>query len=141
MAFSGRILRFDDVRGYGFIVPDKGGGPDIFVHTNELLDDKAAFTAGTPVEYEVMEGDRGLKAFNVRVAGERPRSPEPLQRPAAAEGSHDDEEMCDVLHSVELSQELTELFLKSVPDLTGAQIVRLRESLLGLSRRHGWLID
>ncbi|NRQ38236.1 cold shock domain-containing protein [Nonomuraea sp. NN258] len=138
---SGRILRFDEVRGYGFIVPDKSGGPDVFVHSNELLDEKSAFTAGTPVEYEVMEGDRGLKAFNVRVSAARARQAEPPRAAIADEGPHDDEEMCDVLHSAELSHEFTELFLQTVPELTGAQIVKLRESLLVLARKHGWLIE
>ncbi|NED50352.1 cold shock domain-containing protein, partial [Micromonospora aurantiaca] len=30
MVHVGRIARFDEVRGYGFITPDEGG-PDVFV--------------------------------------------------------------------------------------------------------------
>lgn len=54
MALTGKVLRFDDTRGYGFIVPD-GGGEDVFVHANELLDEKVSYGAGTPVEFEVTE--------------------------------------------------------------------------------------
>ena len=39
MMLTGKVIRFDDVRGYGFIAPD-GGGEDVFVHANVLGDDK-----------------------------------------------------------------------------------------------------
>ena len=93
---TGRILRFDDLRGYGFIVPD-GGGEDVFVHANELLDDKSTFTPGTVVEFEVTEGERGLKAFAVRPVEARPAgnggAPETEERVRVADPL-DDEVMC-----------------------------------------------
>jgi CspA family cold shock protein len=133
---SGRILRFEDVRGYGFIVPDDGG-PDVFVHANELGDEKAAFAPGTAVEFEVMEGDRGLKAFAVRLAGGGRHTPVEMSQRAMPSSNED--VMCDVLTPSEFRGELTELFLESVPELTGAQIVRLRESLLIVARKRGWV--
>lgn len=137
---SGKILSFDDIRGYGFIVPD-GGGADVFVHANELRDEKAMFRPGTPVEFEVVDSGRGPKAYAVRVlpgavptedagAGDG-TAPEP---PAAPPAEHP-----DVLSPREYSRELTELFLDALPELTGAQIIRMRTGLLAAARRHGWL--
>ncbi|WP_345034392.1 cold shock domain-containing protein [Kutzneria kofuensis] len=39
---TGRVLRFDDVRGFGFIAPDSGS-EDVFVHANDLSEDKSVF--------------------------------------------------------------------------------------------------
>lgn len=58
---TGKVVRFDEVRGYGFIAPD-GGGEDVFVHANVLGDDKYVFGPGLRVEFEVSDGDRGPKA-------------------------------------------------------------------------------
>ncbi|ROO88603.1 putative cold-shock DNA-binding protein [Actinocorallia herbida] len=146
MALSGRILRFDDVRGYGFIAPD-GGGADVFVHANELNADKGTFKAGTPVEFEVMDGERGPKAFSVRLL-DRPKGngsyADDLDAPfdlPDRDWSGDDDSLCDVLTPGELNRELTELFLSSVPELTGAQIIKLRESILTVAKKHGWVED
>jgi CspA family cold shock protein len=157
MVRTGRVLRFDEVRGYGFIVPD-GGGEDVFVHANELLDEKAAFSAGTPVEFEVTQGDRGLKAFAVRIvetervsaAAAVPVTEAAATTQAAAQPSaqstaqstvqpEEDDGLCDVLSSVEFVQELTELLLGEIPELTGVQIVDLRRSLLVVAQKHGWV--
>ncbi|MFG1997577.1 cold-shock protein [Spirillospora sp. NPDC048911] len=154
MAKTGKVLRFDDFRGYGFIVPDEGG-EDVFVHANDLLDEKTAFTPGTPVEFEVTQGDRGLKGFAVRVleSGRRPaeagaasgspaaQSP-PVKGPktvAATNRPDEDDGLCDVLSPDEFVQELTELLLEEAPELTGAQIVHLRRGLLVLAQKYGWV--
>jgi cold shock protein len=132
---SGRILRFDEVRGYGFIVPDDGGA-DVFVHANDLGDDKSAFGPGTAVEFEAMEGERGPKAFAVRLAsGGAAAEAEPSRATSAPLG----DELCDVLTAAEFRQELTELFLQRSPDLTGAQMLRLRDGILALAQKHRWV--
>jgi cold shock CspA family protein len=133
----GRIARFDEVRGYGFITPDEGG-PDVFVHVNDLNDDKSLITTGTTVEYELIDGERGLKAFDVSVIGDRGAPPINV---TGRVSSADDEGLCDVLTTRELRTELTELILESAPDLTGAQLLKLRDSLLSYARKHGWSED
>jgi CspA family cold shock protein len=128
---SGKVLRFDDVRGYGFIAPDDGG-EDVFMHANDLRDEKFLFTPGTTVEFDVVEGDRGLKASSVRVVERGPSR-------AAGGSAADEEVMCDVLSPRELMQELTEALLEAAPTLTAAQIVQVRQRIAKLAHAHGWL--
>ncbi|TDB89268.1 cold shock domain-containing protein [Actinomadura sp. KC216] len=136
---SGRILKFDEVRGYGFIVPD-GGGEDVFVHANELLDDKAAFSPGTAVEFEVTEGERGLKAFAVRAVGS-PSNGSAATADRAPAGVPADDMLCDVLSRKELSREIVDVLLAEAPDLTGGQIVKIRGSIVEIAHKHGWIDD
>jgi cold shock CspA family protein len=147
---SGKILSFDDIRGYGFIVPD-GGGADVFVHANELRDEKSMFRPGTPVEFDVVDSGRGPKAYAVRVlpaptppAGQPIAVPDDVSPVPGAHPEHPAEHNGGPAHdgavpAHQYSRELTELFLDALPELTGAQIVRLRASLLATARRHGWL--
>lgn len=55
---TGRVIRFDEVKGYGFITPSEGG-EDVFVHANEITDRGLRVSAGTQVAFQVLEGDRG----------------------------------------------------------------------------------
>jgi cold shock CspA family protein len=72
---TGRVIRFDEIRGYGFITPDGGGG-DIFLHVNDLEVDKDKVKRGTRVVFEVEEGGRGKFATLVRFAAESVASQE-----------------------------------------------------------------
>ncbi|MGO9081800.1 MAG: cold-shock protein [Streptosporangiaceae bacterium] len=139
---TGRVLRFDDVRGYGFIAPD-GGGEDVFVHVNELVSGRETFVTGASVTFEVTEGERGLKAYAVRVVDgdARPAPAGPGNGSPAARAAGDDEDMCDLLSYAECSHELTEILLTAVPTLTGEQIVQLRQRLLRFAQDHGWASD
>jgi cold shock protein len=126
---TGRIVRFDDMRGYGFITPDDGG-EDVFVHANDLRDEKYRYRAGLRVGFEVEDGDRGLKASDVHLL-EQPKK--------RAERSDDDEILCDVLSYADFSQELTEALLDGVPTITGAQIVQVRRRVMELVQTHNWV--
>ena len=63
----GRVVKFDQARGFGFIAP-AGGGEDVFLHVNDLLMPEAEVRPGIAVEFDVDEGGRGLKGSNIRLA-------------------------------------------------------------------------
>jgi cold shock protein len=145
---TGKVVRFDEIRGFGFIAPD-AGGEDVFMHANSLDDDKTLFVPGLPVEFEVVEGERGLKAYAVRINRDRveaaaPAAGAPLAAMAMAQvaASHrreDEEELCDVLTASSFRGELIDLFLDSGQTLTASQINELVHSLVDLGKRHGWV--
>lgn len=133
---AGRVVRFDNVRGYGFISPD-GGGEDVFLHVNDLLVPEASVRSGVRVEFTVEEGDRGPKASDVRLAV--PVGLAGGDRFVAAGGAGaDDDSLCDVLSVAQYAQELTELLLAAAPQLTGEQILQVRRVVVDHARSHGW---
>lgn len=140
---SGKVVRFDDVRGYGFISPDDGGD-DVFVHANDLLDDKQQVRAGTRVTFTIEDGDRGLKATGVRIGG-RTGGDDRYQAAPQSGGhghgdSHDDAHGdYEVLNAADLRYELTEALLESAPTLTGAQIAQVRQVVTRLALAHDWV--
>jgi cold shock CspA family protein len=147
MLVRGKVLRFDEVRGYGFIAPDDGTD-DVFMHANDLRDDESRIRPGVTVEFGVEDGDRGPKASAVRVVehsavvsvppASTVRTPGVTgpNRPLAAET---DDGMCDVLTSLEFRHEITELLIASVRELTAAQIDVVRDRLADFAKAHGWV--
>src|SRR3954451_3142488 len=121
---SGKVVRFDEVRGYGFVAPE-GGGEDVFIHVNDLTFDKRLLTPGTLVEFTVEEGDRGPKASHVRMLG----SPEP-SRPM-------DNELGDVLSTKKFIGEVTETLLSAAPTMSAQQILQARQGLVVKARGPG----
>jgi CspA family cold shock protein len=65
---KGTVRWFDEVKGYGFIQQDSGGG-DLFVHFRNINrnGDKRRFalSEGDRVSFEVSEGVKGLMAVGV----------------------------------------------------------------------------
>ncbi|HID65097.1 MAG TPA: hypothetical protein EYP49_20450, partial [Anaerolineae bacterium] len=62
---TGRVARFFDQRGYGFIRPDAGGA-EVFVHANDVTNADALYD-GQRVAYDVELGDKGPRAVRVTV--------------------------------------------------------------------------
>ncbi|MET8575068.1 cold shock domain-containing protein [Streptomyces sp. NPDC005012] len=122
MLTTGRVLRFDEVRGYGFIAPDEGG-EDVFMHANDLLDDKYLYAEGSEVEFLLEMGDKGPKGAEIRLLRPAARPAAPAARPGA--GS-------------DFRAELTEALLDAVPTLTAAQLKQVRSCVLDLTRAQGW---
>lgn len=73
MVVTGKLVSFDEFRGFGFIAPDSGG-EDVFMHVNDLNSDKRLLSIDTRVEFRVENGGKGLKASQVRVL-DRPAAP------------------------------------------------------------------
>ncbi|QMU74027.1 cold-shock protein [Streptacidiphilus sp. P02-A3a] len=134
---AGRVVRFDGVRGYGFIAPDHGG-EDVFLHVNDLLIPEASVRSGLAVEFDIEEGGRGLKASNVTLAPGAEPGPFAVAAAPRSAPVDGEEPMCDLLSVEEANRELTELLLRSAPSLTGEQILRVRGDLLKFAKSHGW---
>ncbi|MEV7043710.1 cold shock domain-containing protein [Amycolatopsis sp. NPDC051061] len=149
---TGKVVRFDDVRGYGFVEPDEGN-EDLFIHVNDLECDKRLIVPGVRVQFAAEEGQRGLKASRVSLAEQLAEVPAARVQPAAPAAPaaavaapapapaavFDDDMACDVLTPQELGYELTEALLAGAPLLTGSQIVEVRRIVVELARRHCWI--
>lgn len=60
----GKVKWFNDAKGYGFI--EQEGGDDVFVHFSAIqMDGFKTLQEGQAVEFEIMNGDKGLHAANV----------------------------------------------------------------------------
>ena len=56
---------FNDNKGFGFI--ERKSGPDVFVHQSAILmEGRRTLTDGQRVEFEVVKGEKGPQAVNVR---------------------------------------------------------------------------
>ncbi len=63
----GKVKWFNDSKGFGFITQE--GGPDVFVHHTAILSEGfRSLAEGQVVEFEVVQGPKGLQASNVRAA-------------------------------------------------------------------------
>ncbi|MFF2328068.1 MULTISPECIES: cold-shock protein [unclassified Streptomyces] len=134
---SGRVVRFDGARGYGFISPEHGG-EDVFLHVNDLLIPESYVHTGTAVEFEIEDGDRGLKASSVRLAEGPDGKPLTPPRHGTLHSGADDDTLCDVLSAAEFTRDVTDVLLESAPSLTGAQILQIRSGLLQFAKNHSW---
>jgi CspA family cold shock protein len=58
---------FNDAKGFGFIAQE--GGKDVFVHhTAIMMEGFRSLAEGDQVEFDIVEGPKGLQASNVRKA-------------------------------------------------------------------------
>ena len=73
---TGKVKWFDPKKGYGFIVGDEG--QDVFVHYTSILGDGfRALKDGESVDYELIQGDKGVQARNVMRPEPSSQAPEP----------------------------------------------------------------
>ena len=61
---QGKVKWFNNTKGYGFIGRD--AGPDVFVHYSAItMDGFKTLNEGDPVEFEVVQGQKGPQADHV----------------------------------------------------------------------------
>ncbi len=124
---SGKLVSFDGSRGFGFIRPEDGG-PDVFVHVNDIGLGEDELRQGRVFEFDITEGDRGPKAINLRA----PRGHGPRPKPVR-EGAR--------LTATEHTVLVTELLLDASPALTAGEILAIRERLTEFAAEQGWIDD
>lgn len=134
---TGRVLQFDHSRGYGFIAADDGGD-DVFLHASMFDGDTNGLLPGVLVEFQIMAGDRGRKAFGVRLSNEEctadsSRVPSVLPAP-------EEEQPCRALSETKFKAEFTELLLNTLPEFTSAQILQVRRQILDFAGNRGWVV-
>ena len=63
----GTVKWFSNEKGYGFIAREEG--EDVFVHFSAIsMDGYKSLTEGQRVEFDVVQGSKGLQAANVTAA-------------------------------------------------------------------------
>ncbi len=81
MRFNGKLEKWNDDRGFGFITPLHGGEP-VFVHVSAFPADNRRPKIGEPLTFEVEAARDGKKrAVNVQRPGHTPPPPAHQQRP------------------------------------------------------------
>ncbi|MCH5677248.1 cold-shock protein [Streptomyces gilvus] len=153
MVTQGRVVRFDEVRGYGFIRP-RDGGEDVFMHANDLIDEKYLYQAGSEVEFALEQGEKGPKASAIRLVRHAAHdhhdhhdhrtnraAPSFSEVPLRHGDVQDIDGEVELLSVEDFRIDLTEALLEHAGSLTVAQLKEVRACVVDLVRKRGWIVD
>jgi cold shock CspA family protein len=137
---KGKIRAFDDERGFGFIktadAPD-----DVFFHIKDVAGaENEDLTEGVWVDFTLTEGDRGLKATQVRLQSPS-RSADRAPAASSSERPRSSSSRGGALPMDQYRREITEILLSAVDDLEGRQIVALRDVLTDYGIDRGFVSE
>lgn len=67
---TGTVKWFNNAKGFGFILPE-GGGEDLFAHYSSIeMDGYKTLKAGQAVVFEVVQGQKGMHATQIKIIGQ-----------------------------------------------------------------------
>ena len=94
---QGTVKWFSNEKGYGFI--EREGGEDVFVHFSAIaVDGYRSLTEGQRVEFEVVQGDKGLRPRTSRpssLSGTEQSNSAPKGAPFLLHGSNARDHVAD----------------------------------------------
>ncbi|MGW6626196.1 cold-shock protein [Nocardia sp. NPDC055002] len=136
MSSIGKVLRFDEEKGYGFIVSDSDE-EHVFFHVNEARIEESVIRPGMRVIFDARNGDRGKYAVNVEgTKTDAGNAGEPLA--ADIPGGLDSGERSRLTRE-ELLDEFTELIITAAPEVSGREIANIRQGFVALAAKYGWV--
>lgn len=66
----GKVKWFNNAKGYGFVLAN-GRNEDLFAHYSAIqMDVYRTLKAGQPVQFDIIQGPKGLHAVNIQAVGE-----------------------------------------------------------------------
>jgi CspA family cold shock protein len=77
---TGRVKFFNEEKGFGFIESDEG--QEVFLHISALPAGVTQVTAGSRVEFGIVDGKKGAQALSVRVLEVPPSLAKMSRKPA-----------------------------------------------------------
>ncbi|EPJ87441.1 MULTISPECIES: cold shock domain-containing protein CspD [Pseudomonas] len=81
---SGKVKWFNNAKGYGFILAD-GKDEDLFAHYSAIkMDGYKTLKAGQAVNFEIIQGPKGLHAVEIQAAVVSDNASAPAETPSHA---------------------------------------------------------
>ena len=85
---NGVVKWFNNAKGYGFILSEDGGD-EIFAHYSAItMEGYKTLKAGQPVQFDIIQGPKGLHAINIQSTVEQP-SKKQVENEGATSLMHD----------------------------------------------------
>jgi cold shock protein len=72
---TGTVKWFNNAKGFGFILSEEGG-EDLFAHYSAIeMDGYKTLKAGQAVDFDIIKGQKGMHATNIRASKSQTYSP------------------------------------------------------------------